>query len=121
MFHRTQYAPSAAQGLVSTQHYIQMQRPAAGPGQSAFQPVQRGPVGPMASLQLPPASTLRSQYQNPERPDRTLPSKMDHDPGGVAVKSEYDLTPESSQNQAPDTRTTESDTPFSCDFSPIHF
>ncbi|XP_061112146.1 uncharacterized protein LOC133137812 isoform X1 [Conger conger] len=122
VFHRTQYAPSAAPGLLSTQHYIQMQRPATGPGQSVFQPVQRGPVGPLAPLQLPPASTLRPQYQIPERADRTLPgAKMGHDPGGIAVKPEYDPPPESNQSQPPDTRTTETEPPFSCDFSPIHF
>ncbi|XP_035285595.1 uncharacterized protein LOC118233775 isoform X1 [Anguilla anguilla] len=122
VYHRAQYAPGGAAGLASAQHYIQMQRPGAGPGQTVFQPVQRGPVGPVASLQLPPTSTLRPQYQNPERADRTLQStKMGHDPAGVAVKSEYDPTPEPNQSQPPDPRTTESDTAFSCDFSPINF
>ncbi|KAJ8273028.1 hypothetical protein GJAV_G00096570 [Gymnothorax javanicus] len=116
VYHRTQYGPGGAPGLVPAQHYIQMQRAGAGPGQSVFQPVQRGP------LQLPSTAALRPQYQSTDRPDRTLPSaKAGHDPAGVTVKSEYNPTPEPGQNPTPDPRTSESDTPFSCDFSPIHF
>ncbi|XP_066572404.1 uncharacterized protein nobox [Amia ocellicauda] len=117
---REQSLYQQASSLVPGQHYIQVQRPSAGPVQNMFQGAQR--IVSASSVYQPPRAA-RTDFQPPERPDSqdTAGVKKELDSGNN--KSDYDPTqhklPEQVTSQA--SRGAESDATFECDFSPIHF